>query len=238
MSSLPPLEFASASHWGALAVLFVLGLCVVELGQSDKRAIRSATGIWLGITCILSMILDQVALLADDPHVSRQEMLPLHFCSIMQFMCVIALGVRSRRIRAITYYGVLCASLQGLITPALAHDYPSPSYFAFFLSHGITVIIALYLPLALKWKPARWDMLWAIGFGIVFLIGVHMINLCLDTNYGFTVSTPPGGSVLDFLGPWPWYMVVMQAPLLGLCMLLTLPFRHYPKGRKGHGITE
>ena len=53
---------------------------------------------------------------------------------------------------------------------------------------------------------------------------------------GLTVATPAGGSVLDFLGPWPWYLLWMQVPALALMYLLTLPFRRYPKGRTGSSL--
>ena len=39
-------------------------------------------------------------------------------------------------------------------------------------SHGVTVITALYLPLALEWKPARWDFLWALLLANVYLAAV------------------------------------------------------------------
>ena len=142
----------------------------------------------------------------------------------------------SRLLRSVVYYCVLCATLQGLLTPSVAHDFPSWTYFAFFLSHGVTVITALYLPLALEWKPARWDFLWALLLANVYLAAVHPVNMLLETNYGFTVATPAGGSVLDLFGPWPWYLLWMQIPALVLMYLLTLPFRHYPRGRTGSSL--
>lgn len=65
---------------------------------------------------------------------------------------------------------------------------------------------------------------------------VHPVNMLLETNYGFTVATPAGGSVLDLFGPWPWYLLWMQIPALVLMYLLTLPFRHYPRGRTGSSL--
>ena len=76
---------------------------------------------------------------------------------------------------------------------------PSWTYFAFFpfprrdSHHG-----AFYLPLALEWKPARWDFLWAFLLANAYLVAIHPVNMLLGTNYGFTVATPAGGSVLDF----------------------------------------
>ena len=151
-------------------------------------------------------------------------------------VCALSLWIPSRRLRSVAYYCVLCATLQGLVTPSVAHDFPSWTYFAFFLSHGVTVITALYLPLALEWKPARWDFLWAFLLANAYLVAIHPVNMLLGTNYGFTVATPAGGSVLDFLGPWPWYLLWMQVPALALMYLLTLPFRRYPKGRTGSSL--
>lgn len=236
MNHVPPLEFAGVSHWAALAVLLVAGICVLELGQSHKRLTRWRTTFWLGIACLFSLAPDLIALLIDEPEKHWTGMLPLHFCSVMQLACALSLWVPSRVLRSIVYYCVLSATFQGLVTPSVPHDFPSWTYFAFFLSHGLTVMAALYLPLALKWKPARWDLFWALLFGNLYLVVVHPVNMLLGTNYGFTIATPHAGSVLDFLGPWPWYLLFMQIPALILMYLLTVPFGHYPKGNRGTSL--
>ena len=236
MNGVPPLEFAGVSHWAALAALLAAGTCILELGQSYKKTVRNRTTFWLGAACLFSLVPDLAAMLADEPEKNWTWMLPLHFCSVMQVVCALSLWIPSRRLRSVAYYCVLCATLQGLVTPSVAHDFPSWTYVAFFLSHGVTVITALYLPLALKWKPARWDFLWAFLLANAYLAVIHPVNMLLGTNYGFTVATPAGGSVLDFLGPWPWYLLWMRVPALALMYLLTLPFRRYPRGRTGSSL--
>ena len=150
MNGVPPLEFAGVSHWAALAVLLAAGACILELGQSYKKTVRNRTTFWLGAACLFSLVPDLAAMLADEPEKNWTWMLPLHFCSVMQVVCALSLWIPSRRLRSVAYYCVLCATLQGLVTPSVAHDFPSWTYFAFFLSHGVTVITALYLPLALE----------------------------------------------------------------------------------------
>lgn len=233
MNAMPPLEFAGASHWAALAVVLAAGVVFVECGQSYRRSTRERATFWLVFVCLASLAVDFFAMQIDEPEQGWPSMLPFHFCSVMQLVCALALWLPARRLRAIAYYGVLCATLQGLVTPSVAHDFPSWTYIAFFLSHGITVIAALYLPVALHWKPARRDFLWVLLFGNLYLAAAHAANVALGTNYGFTEAVPVAGSVLDMLGPWPWYLLWMQAPALLLMWLLTLPFRRYPHGRTG-----
>ena len=57
---------------------------------------------------------------------------PLHFCSVMQVVCALSLWIPSRRLRSVAYYCVLCATLQGLVTPSVAHDFPLMDVFCLF----------------------------------------------------------------------------------------------------------
>ena len=43
----------------------------------------------------------------------------------------------------------------------------------------------------------------------------------------YTMQRPPFGSLLDFLGPWPWYILFVQPIALLLLWLARLPFTKY-----------
>ena len=45
----------------------------------------------------------------------------------------------------------------------------------------------------------------------------------LDTNYGY-FNGKPDGTVLDYLGPWPWYVLAEVAIVAGIWALITLPW--------------
>ena len=68
----------------------------------------------------------------------------------------------------------------------------------------------------------------SVGRVIVFLgtytAAIAVINLLLDSNYLFLCRKPEGASILDFLGPWPIYVLALFAIAVVACFFCYLPF--------------
>lgn len=205
------------SHAAALVALAAAGAVMIAWGrraarsQADVRTVVAASQ-YLALACLAGIAISLAFSFLQHPGQTWQEALPLHFCDVMAGVCAYVLLTRSATATAIAFFCVMCASAQALITPNLRDDFPALTYFSFFLSHGVTVIAALYFVIALRWRPKRLDFLKAQAFGIGYLILIHPVNLLLETNFGFTRYIPESGSVLSLLGPWPWYMFTMQIP--------------------------
>lgn len=60
----------------------------------------------------------------------------------------------------------------------------------------------------------------------VYAALIGTFDYFFKTDYMFLRSKPPTPSLLDVLGPWPWYILVCEFVALGLFLLLYLPFRH------------
>ncbi len=154
-----------------------------------------------------------------------QENLPLHFCSVMVIISCIALWLQKRWACALVYFGVLTASIQGLITPALEAGFPHFAFFIFFISHSMLFLAAISTISLLRWKARGKDIWRSLLLMDAYLLCVIPLNLLLNTNYGFTQKSPVPGCILDYLGAAPWYYLWLQIPLLGLFGLMYLPLR-------------
>ena len=156
--------------------------------------------------------------------------LPLALCDLATLAAVVALWSREPRAVAFTYYVGLTLTAQGLLTPSLAEAFPQPRFFGFWALHLGVVWAAAYLTWGLGVRPTWRRYGFAVAATATYAVLAFAFNAAAGTNYGYLNGKPPGASVLDYLGPWPWYVAVEVAVIaLVWAVVLTLPW--YAVGR-------
>lgn len=155
--------------------------------------------------------------------------LPLQLCDLVAFTAIWALWSHSATAFALTYFWGLTLTVQGLVTPQLnGPDFPALEFIMFFGLHCLVVWAASYLTwgvgLRPDWRSYRVAVLATIAWGVV----MFAFNSAAGTNYGFLNAKPPAASLLDVLGPWPYYL--LSELLLGAIVwaLITLPWLRRP----------
>jgi len=154
-----------------------------------------------------------------------QTMLPLHLCSIFVFLSAIMLVTRSLRIYEFAYFIGIGAAMQALLTPD-AGQYGFPHFRAFqvMISHGSIMTAAIYMTLVEGYRPT-WKSLGRVFLWTnVYMAAVFVLNQAIGSNYLFVAHKPETASLMDVLGPWPWYILAVEAIALVICLLLYLPF--------------
>jgi hypothetical integral membrane protein (TIGR02206 family) len=150
--------------------------------------------------------------------------LPLQLCDLAWVAAVWALWTRRRVAVALTYYWGLTLTVQGIATPSLEQGFPDPRFFTFWGMHLLVVWSALYLTLGLGLGPRWRDYRGTVTVTAVWAVVVYVLDVVLGVNYGYLVHKPRSASLLDPLGPWPVYLVVGAAVLLGGWALITWPW--------------
>jgi hypothetical integral membrane protein (TIGR02206 family) len=151
--------------------------------------------------------------------------LPLQLCDLATVAAAVALWTRDPRAAAFTYYVGLTLTLQGALTPSLAETFPHPRFFGFWALHLLVIWAAVFLVWGLglhpTWALYRFTVLATAAWALV----VAGFNAVTGTNYGYLNRKPSAASLLDLMGPWPWYVLVEVVVIaLGWAVLLTLPW--------------
>ena len=226
--------FTPEHLYAVLAGAVVIALLIL-LGRMGGRRRLCATWV-LAFTNLAAYPLGQAAWLSLSADKSLDNLIPFHLCDIAAITGGFALLTRNHLLATLTYFWGLAATIQGLLTPAITVGFPHWPFIMFFVHHFVIVGTALYLPIVEGWRPKTplWRspvevFLWSLAY----LAFAMTVNRLLGTNFGFAAGPPPNPSLIDHLGPWPWYLLAMAGIALVLYFLLALPFAGRRAARGG-----
>jgi hypothetical integral membrane protein (TIGR02206 family) len=212
------------SHWVMLAI-FLAGIWpVVRIGRSHRgtpEALRFSRGFAIAIP-LFTVPMQIVDFLPGQ--FSFNTTLPLQLCDLAWVAATVALWTHHRFAVGLTYFWGLVLTTQAIITPALAEDFPSPKFLGFWGMHLLIVWAAIYLVWGLGLSPRWRDYVTTVATTAVWAVTVYCFNLATGTNYGFLNRKPGGGSILDYLGPWPTYVIAEVAIIAAVWALMTWPW--------------
>ncbi|PIE32474.1 TIGR02206 family membrane protein [candidate division KSB3 bacterium] len=154
-----------------------------------------------------------------------QHMLPLHLCAVLVWFSLVMLLTGSVRIYEFSYFLGIAGATQALLTPEVSqYGFPHYRWCQTFISHGILVAIPLYMTFVEGFRP-YWKSVTRVLLTLnIYAVFVGIVNAMVGSNYLFIARKPDMPTLLDVLGPWPWYILAMEALALVLCLLLYLPF--------------
>jgi hypothetical integral membrane protein (TIGR02206 family) len=209
-----------------VAILVAVPLFAGALAAVARRRPGAAREIRLALAAVLA--LNELAWYrhalaeawVDPPHG-----LPLDLCDVVLWLTVYALVSPRPWALDLAYYLGLAGSGMALLTPDVGAALASYPGAKFFLGHGGVVAAVLFLVWtgALRPRPGSW---WRVFLQVnVYAALVALVNAGFGTNYMYLREKPRSGTLLDLLGPWPWYVLAGEAVAFGLLALLYLPFR-------------
>lgn len=153
------------------------------------------------------------------------EGLPLQLCDLALWSTIVALLTRRQTPFDLAYYTGLAGSSMAVLTPDLWAPLLSYPTIYFFLAHGGLISALLFLLWSGLLRPGRGSHLRVFLLGNLFALAVGVFNAVFGTNYMYLRHKPSSTSLLDYLGPWPWYLLAGELLALALFTLLYLPWR-------------
>ncbi len=179
-----------------------------------------------GLAAVLGLaVLGYVVMLARAGWLSWRALLPLHLCDMLILIAIVALLTRAVPAFELLWFWGGSGALLALLTPVVTRGFPDPEFWIFFGFHAGVVASAWVLAAGSGMRPrprAAWR---AFLITNAYAGCVALVNLLLGTNYMFLRQKPATPTLLDWLGPWPWYIVAGEG--LALAAFLALePMAH------------
>ncbi len=202
----PVFEHFGRSHLVALGVIagISFGFPLWARSWPEERIRQVARWLAIGLVAYRTGYIPVVAWIYGDP---VRDLLPLHICAILYYLAAFVLWTRDQLGYEIAYFWGMGGTLQALLTPEMNRPFPDPTFWSHFAGHGALLMAIFYATIALKLRPVPGSILRALVATLVYAALLLPLNLLLDTNYMYLIAKPASASLLDFLGPWPWYIV-------------------------------
>jgi hypothetical integral membrane protein (TIGR02206 family) len=220
----PPFQLFGPAHLAALGLLALFSLSLLLL-RGQPMPVRRRMRLGLAATMAAGELSWHVWTLAYFGTWPLDAMLPLHLCTALAWVAMYTLVTLDVVAYDFVYFFGIGGPLQAILTPD-AGKYGLPHFRAVqtLTSHGLLIIAALYLTLIEGLRPTWRSIPRVIVGTMAYMAAVTVVNVAVGGNYMFTLHKPPTASVLDALGPWPWYLVPMIALGILNCVILYLPF--------------
>ncbi|WP_129688249.1 TIGR02206 family membrane protein [Gottfriedia acidiceleris] len=224
-SKLGPFRLFSLDHLLTIGIILILGvLLFVFRKQIQKSGKERLFRFSLAFLLLASESFYHIWLVYENSW-SLKSALPLELSDIAVILAIVMLLTNSYRLFQFMYFAGLGSSIQAIVTPDLDHfSFPHFRYFEFFVSHGGVVLACLFMVFASKYRPTIRSMWVTILIVNLYAACIFFINKTLGANYMYLMKKPKTASLLDYLGPWPWYLLSSELVMIVSFYLLYSPF--------------
>jgi hypothetical integral membrane protein (TIGR02206 family) len=214
----------SFSHFVILAILLFVSIGIF-LNRARPRG-EKWRYLEIGIAISLLMVEGTYHLwLFVNGNWNVRIALPLDLCSILLIITVLLLFTKKKFYYELLFFAALLGPTQALLVPSLLYDFPHFRFFHFFYTHLIFIWVSLYFTWVKGYRPTFWSVIKLFVFLNLLLPLIIYINKLVGANYMFLSHKPIHKSLLDVLGPYPWYILSMEGLLITLSLIVWWIFR-------------
>jgi hypothetical integral membrane protein (TIGR02206 family) len=222
----PPFTLFSAYHLLPLAAIAaicaLIAVATPRLGQRGRQRLRwglaaFAVANWLGWD------LWQLA----NGLWSVRFSLPLHLCTFSVPLSALMLATGRYRLYEVLYFWGFAGATQALLTPDLTangFNFPHFVYWIFWTSHAVILWAVVFAAANWGFRPTWGSIPRVVVATIAYMLVVGLVNWLTGGNYMFIARTPEFPSLIDYLGPWPWYIVPLLLIGTAAFVLVYLPY--------------
>lgn len=211
-------------HLVALALVALANLSLLALRQTPRATLRRIVRLGLAAAILASFASYSIWRMWTGLWNVRED-LPLHICDVMALVTAWHLIAPQAALANFVYFIGIAGATQALLTSdAGIYGYPHLFFISSMVLHGAIVTAGVHCAVVEGFRPTRRSLWRAITWTTAYAAIIFCVNLTVGSNYLFIGHKPQFPSLIDRLGPWPWYALALVAIGAALVHLLYLPF--------------
>jgi|JI7StandDraft_1071085.scaffolds.fasta_scaffold02802_8 hypothetical integral membrane protein (TIGR02206 family) len=211
-------------HWSPVLILSLSFYWIIWIGKSKTEHVKWNMLLALSMIPFMAVI-SRAFFTFYEGSFTIQEELPLHLCRISALTMPFLIYFKNKKWINIFYFLIIVGTFQAVITADLKYTFPHYSYIIYWVFHMSLVWLPVAIITLTGIKPDKSAMIAAFILGNIYMVLTLAVNFTIGSNYFYTRHKPPGGSLLDFFGPWPIYLLVVEGIAIILFLLAYLPFK-------------
>jgi hypothetical integral membrane protein (TIGR02206 family) len=225
-----PFRRLGLEHTGTLVALAATAVWItrwLKRGGARDGRIRGEAPVRIGLAALLAggllyALVDSLPLRGLD----WLEILPLHLCDMAVLVAIWALATRQRTASEILYFWGLSGTLIAMLTPDVDRGFPDSRCISFFALHGGVAVSAAVVAFGIGPRPRPRANLRVFAITNMYAAVIGVLDALADKNFLYLRQKPSEPSILDWMGPWPWYILAADALAFALFAALMIPFRN------------
>ena len=209
-----------------ITITIFLFISILILGRNLNK---SKNLLLLKIICIIAFISTGYDHIIDvlNGNWRIEEDLPLHLCSLSNLIVILILfSPINKKIFEFLFYCGFLGGLISILTPQLNYyDGGWFMYLSYYSSHGIIMLVPLFMFYNLDYKLSKYSWLRTFGILNILMIFILPLNFIIGkgANYMYLHEAPNIKNPLVF-GDWPYYIINWEIIIIILFYLTYLIF--------------
>ena len=204
-----------------IAVVSCAAYCVAARLRPGPWVLAAARG--LGVLMVAGAVSSLVSPVILGDWSVRAD-LPLYVCDVAVWVAAAAFWWQTPILYELTYFWGLAGATLAVATPTYSAPFPEVGFMQYAVVHLGLVMAAVITVVALKQWPRPGAVARVFVATCLLTVVAGIVDAITGANYQYLRHPPGEATLLQVLGPWPWYVLSATGVGLVLLMALNAPF--------------
>jgi len=210
-------------HFLVLLFFTTLGFSLIKYALKSNQEIKIKTGNDIAYFISATVIIWTIYKFFSNQFDITND-LPFQLCYFLGLVMPLFTRTRKQLYYEILLFWIFAGTFQAIVTPEMKNGFPHVHFLYFWIVHCGLIIIMLYATFVYKMRPKLKSTLVSFIALQGYFIFVTIINKITGANYFYLNAKPNAPTVLDFLGEWPYYIIMAELLLIPYFLIIYVPF--------------